>query len=70
MQSVIKSGATRILSAGHVRVNRERAPALGEPECEGAARVETREHGGVIREIVITCTCGETIILHCDYGAK
>jgi hypothetical protein len=61
--------AARILSAGHVRVNRDRTPIGGAAEsCDGRPRVETREQGGIVREIIVICACGQNIILNCDYG--
>lgn len=60
--------ASRILSAGAVRVTRERAPVVSQEECGGQTLVKTREQNGVVREIVVTCSCGKRVVIECDYG--
>ena len=76
MQPVTKPSTSRILSAGAVRVSRDRAPvgALVDDACGQSPRVETRQRDGVVREILITCGCGQQTVLECDYnelaGAK
>jgi hypothetical protein len=71
MSLSVKQGASRILSAGYVRVNRDRATAGAESaSADGQPRIETREHGGVVQEVVVTCTCGKHIVLECDYGDR
>jgi hypothetical protein len=60
----------RILSAGAVRVSRERAPVASASNCEGQPRVHTREQGGVVREIIVTCPCGKSVVVECDYGGS
>jgi hypothetical protein len=63
------NGPRRILAAEAVRVNKTRTPiAAAGSSCEGQPRVETREQGGVIREIIVTCSCGKNVVLQCDYG--
>jgi hypothetical protein len=70
MQAKTHAPAPRILSAGAVRVTRERGPAQAASNCDAQPKIHTREHGGVIREIIVTCSCGQTIVLDCDYGAS
>ena len=68
MQGNVQSPTPRILAAGAVRVSRERVPVAA-PQCEGQPQVHTRELGGVIREIIVTCGCGKSVVVECDYGA-
>lgn len=68
MQGNVQTPTSRILSAEAVRVSRERV-AVAAAKCEGQPQVQTREQGGVIREIVVTCGCGKTIVVECDYGS-
>ena len=64
-----KTGPRRILSAEDVRVNKARTTVASSAAiCDGQPRVETREQGGVIREIIVTCSCGKNVVLQCDYG--
>jgi hypothetical protein len=65
-----RTGPRRILSAEDVRVNKAKsAVAATSAVCVGQPHVETREQGGVIREIIVTCSCGKNVVLQCDYGA-
>ena len=67
MQPVNKPGSRKILSAGAVRVSRDRIPAAID-NCGDASRIETRQLNGVVSEIVVTCGCGRKTVIECDYN--
>jgi hypothetical protein len=50
-------------SVSDARETPEPSPARKHSEV----KVETIEEGGVVRAIVVTCTCGERIEVHCGY---
>jgi hypothetical protein len=31
-------------------------------------KVQTVEEDGVVKKIIVTCSCGEVTEIHCDYG--
>jgi hypothetical protein len=65
-----RTGAPRILSAGAVRVSRDRL-AVGAPlddVCQSTPKVQVRQRNGVVAEIVVTCGCGQQTVLECDYS--
>jgi hypothetical protein len=70
MQTNAHTATPKILSAGVVRVARDRVPVASATECETQPRIHMKEQGGVIREIVVTCACGKCIVVECDYGAS
>jgi hypothetical protein len=58
-----------LVPGGRVRVIEGPAPVRVPPlPSGGEARLEIRRHGNVIQAIDVTCTCGETIRIVCDYG--
>lgn len=61
-----KPGSPKILSAGAVRVSRDRTPSASQ-SC-GDARIETRQLNGVVSEIEVTCGCGRKTVIECDYN--
>jgi hypothetical protein len=65
-----RPSTSRILSATAVRVSNDRVPIApaAEPVCGAEPRIETRQRNGAISEIVMTCGCGQQIVIECDYN--
>jgi hypothetical protein len=64
----MKLPAGRIVSAGQVRVSRDRAPVASIEPCGSEPRIETRTLEGIVQQIIVTCGCGQQTVLQCDYG--
>lgn len=62
-QSLLSARAANLPPSGGVR--RIEGPDSG--ETLGAPEIELVQEGGVVRRIVVTCTCCQRIELECEY---
>lgn len=61
---------SRILHRNAVRIHTDPIP-VGEQTAEGdAVAVELVRDGAVIRQIRLTCPCGQAIVLDCRYPGE
>ena len=57
------------VSSAPVRVGKNKAAPIAEPSHAGTATVnEVRDQTGNLVEIHVTCDCGKTVVIACDYS--
>ncbi|HIF00371.1 MAG: hypothetical protein ABGZ53_09155 [Fuerstiella sp.] len=65
----VLSGHQVRVSSTPVRIGTYAAAAVGSDSKGGLARVnEVREQSGNLVEIHVTCDCGKTVVVACDYS--
>ena len=57
------------VSAAPVRVGQDIAPVTAVQSAGNSAEVnEVRDQNGNLQELHVTCGCGKTIVIECDYS--
>ena len=55
-----------LLPGAHVHVSSDTAHVAVGPQ-PGKAHLQLIQENGIVKAIEVTCSCGERILLHCEY---